>query len=153
MGASAKRRARETFEWSRIIRDYIALWSELTDRRGKDAEIGAMDNAAFHPSHPDPFAMFAGFATARIDMRGRLELAGLGWDEAMRRIRLKIGYIYPHTLIALEDLPLLIGQLESVETATLADLAGMLQMADTAKLAHTAGWLVKLGICRYRAPE
>ena len=153
MGASAKRRARETFEWSRIIRDYMGLWSELAERRANDAEIGAMIGPAFHPSHPDPFAMFAGFATARIDMAGRLELAGLGWDEAMRRIRLKIGYIYPHTLIALEDLPLLIGQLESVKTATLADLARMLLMDDTAKLARTAGWLVKLGICRYRAPE
>jgi glycosyltransferase involved in cell wall biosynthesis len=154
MGASARRRAKETFEWSRIVRDYISLWTDLAERRAKDAEIGAMGNsAAFHPSHPDPFAMFAGFATARIELAGRLELAGLGWDEAMRRIRLKIGYIYPHTLIALEDLPLLIGQLESVGAATIEDLAGMLKMADTAKLARTAGWLVKLGICRYRAPE
>ncbi len=153
MGASAKRRARDTFEWSRIIRDYGALWAELAERRAKDAEIGAMDGTAFHPSHPDPFAMFADFATAQIDMSGRLELAGLGWEETMRRIRLKIGYIYPHTLVALEDLPLLIGQLESVKTATLVDLAAMLHMTDTAKLARTAGWLVKLGICRYRAPE
>ncbi len=153
MGASAKRRVRDTFEWSRIIRDYGALWAELAERRAKDAEIGAMDGTAFHPSHPDPFAMFAGFATAQIDMSGRLELAGLGWEETMRRIRLKIGYIYPHTLVALEDLPLLIGQLESVKTATLVDLAAMLHMTDTAKLARTAGWLVKLGICRYRAPE
>jgi len=153
MGASARRRARERFEWSRIIRDYMALWSDLVERREHDAEIGATDGTAFHPSHPDPFAMFSGFATARIDLAGSLELAGLGWDETMRRIRLKIGYIYPHTLIALEDLPLLIGQLESVQTTTLIELGRMLQMTDTAKLARTAGWLVKLGICRYRAPE
>jgi len=154
MGASARRRARESFEWSRIIRDYIALWTDLAERRAKDVEVGALDSpAAFHPSHPDPFVMFAGFATARIELAGQLELAGLGWEEAMRRIRLKIGYIYPQTLIALEDLPLLIGQLESVKTATLGELAEMLKMSDTAMLARTAGWLVKLGICRYRAPE
>lgn len=154
MGASARRRARETFEWSRIMRDYMTLWNELAERRAKDVEIGAMGHGtSFHPSHPDPFAMFAGFPTAQIELAGRLELAGLGWDEAMRRIRLKIAYIYPHTLIALEDLPLLIGQLESVTSASIVDLAGMLKMDDTAKLVRTAGWLVKLGICRYRAPE
>jgi hypothetical protein len=97
--------------------------------------------------------MFADFATARLDLDGRLELAGLGWDEALRRIRLKISLAYPQSLMALEDLPLLIGQLEAVSTATIAELAGMLRIADTAKLARTAGWLVKLGICRYRAPE
>jgi hypothetical protein len=154
MAASAKRRAREVFEWSRIIRDYIDLWTDLAERRDNAPELGAIgDNTSFHPSHPDPFAMFAGFATARIAMAGRLELAGLPWDETMRRIRLKIAYIYPPSLMALEDLPILIGQLEASDGATLADLARMLETDDTAKLAHTAGWLVKLGICRYRAPE
>ena len=154
MGASARRRARETFEWSRIIRIYMDLWADLAERREKSPEIAGLGNGtSFHPSHPDPFAMFKDFATVTIDVRGRLELAGLGWEETMRRIRLKIAYIYPPSLIALEDLPLLIGQLESSSGASLLDLAAMLKIEDTARLARTAGWLVKLGLCRYRAPE
>jgi starch synthase len=154
MGASARRRARESFEWSRIIRAYMDLWADLAERREKSPEIGRLgDGTSFHPSHPDPFAMFRDFATVSIDLRGRLEMAGVGWDETMRRIRLKIAYVYPPSLVALEDLPLLIGQLESSSGATLLDLAAMLKLTDTAKLARTAGWLVKLGICRYRAPE
>jgi len=155
MGASARRHARDVFEWSRIIRAYADLWTDLAERRASAPEIAARDDdtAAFHPSHPDPFAMFADFATARIELTGRLEPAGLGWNDAIARIRLEIGYVYPHSLMALEDLPLLIGQLESMGGASIADLAGMLNISDTAKLARTAGWLVKLGICRYRAPE
>ena len=154
MGASAKRRARETYEWSRVIREYLSLWSALAERRVKDCEIAArVGHAAFHPSHPDPFAMFADFATARIDIAGRIELAGLSWDEAMRRIRLKIGYVYPASLLALEDLPLMIGQIESCGSTSIAELTALLKTDDSAMLARTVGWLVKLGVCRYRAPE
>jgi hypothetical protein len=97
--------------------------------------------------------MFADFPTAHIALDGRVELAGLGWPEAMQRIRLKIGLAYPQSLIDLEDLPLLIGQLESMKAARIDELAQALRMDDTAKLVRTIGWLVKLGLCRYRAPE
>ena len=154
MGASARRRARDVFEWSRIVRAYETLWADLSDRRLSAPEIApAGDIDGFHPSHPDPFAMFADFATGRIDMRGHIELAGLGWTDALARIRLKIGLAYPQSLLALEDLPLLIGQLESVSTARIDELAHMLRITDTAKLVRTIGWLVKIGLCRYRAPE
>ena len=153
MSMSARRRARDSFEWSRVIRGYTALWADLSERRASTAEVAPLrDGAAFHPSHPDPFTMFASFATLPIDPDGLVELTGLGWDQALRRIRLKIGLIVPQTLIELEELPLVIGQLESVKNASVRELAQMLGIADGSKLTRTVGWLVKLGICRYRAP-
>lgn len=154
MGMSARRRARDTFEWSRVIRSYTALWADLSERRASAPELAPVrDGIAFHPSHPDPFAMFAGFASVHIIANGRVELTGLGWDEAMRRIRLKVGLIVPQTLIELEELPFVIGQLEAVQAASVQELAEMLRISDGSRLTRTIGWLVKLGVCRYRAPE
>jgi glycosyltransferase involved in cell wall biosynthesis len=158
MGQSARRRARDSFEWSRIIRDYGTLFADLNERRQVAAESAAPDKAAagesaFHPSHPDPFAMFGSFPSAHLEPSGRLELTGISWSEAMRRIGLKVGLIVPQSLIELEELPLLIGQLEATGGATIDALASALQFTDRPRLERTLGWLVKLGICRYRPPE
>ena len=152
MGISARLRARDAFEWSRIIRDYGALWADLSERR-QSAPERAGGREAFHPSHPDPFAMFASFPSAHFQPHGRIELTGIDWSEAMRRIGLKTGLIVPQSLIELEELPLLIGQLESVSTTTIEEIARTLGFTDQPRLLRTVGWLVKLGICRYHPPE
>ena len=150
MGATARRHARDSFDWSRIIRAYGTLLDELAERRLSAPETGE-GFGGIHPSHPDPFTMFAAFPSAHLDLGGRVELAGLDWKRAIGRIGLKTGLVFADSLIDLEELPFLIGQLEAVRGCTVEELAQTLGLSDRAKLLRTLAWLVKLGICRYRA--
>ncbi len=151
MGAAARRRAREVFEWSRIIRLYGGLFDELAERRAAAPELGG-DFAGLHPSHPDPFTMFGSFPTAHLELAGRVELAGVDWKRAIQRIGLKTGLVFAGSLIELEELPFVIGQMEAAPGCTVEELAQALGAPDRAKLLRTLTWLVKLGLCRYRAP-
>lgn len=64
MGAAARRRALEVFDWGRIIPQYEALWAELdARRRAAPAEAPRSRNAADNPWRPDPFRMFASYPT------------------------------------------------------------------------------------------
>jgi starch synthase len=62
MGAAARQRALEHFDWSVVIRRYQALWHELAERRSATAESAALQpGQAAHPARMDPFASFASY--------------------------------------------------------------------------------------------
>ncbi|MEO8113870.1 MAG: glycosyltransferase family 4 protein [Phenylobacterium sp.] len=77
MGAAGRERARTSYDWSVIYRQYQALWDELTAIR-----LGLSDEQKAHwhraprntPGHDDPFRAFSSFPTAWVqgDMLVRL---------------------------------------------------------------------------------
>ncbi|MFP6735243.1 MAG: glycosyltransferase family 4 protein [Rhodospirillales bacterium] len=153
MAEAAKKRARESYDWARVIGAYENLWDELTQRRFSDGELGERAGAQpFHPSRPDPFAMFAGFATRALGKSDAVQLTGLDWDQAFQRIKLKSGLVYSSALMELEELPFLIGHLEANPGATVEDILGAMPHVDADTLERTLVWLIKLGICR-TAPD
>jgi glycosyltransferase involved in cell wall biosynthesis len=81
MGANARTRAREVFDWSAIIPQYQALWGELNERRR------ALPPEPFSPTNPfrpDPFSLFANYPTRHIGLDDRIALpAGVGVSEAV----------------------------------------------------------------------
>jgi starch synthase len=85
MGEAGRRRARETFDWTTIIRRYEALWAELAEiRRSKASEQP-------RPVHPwparmDPFTAFAEYPTQLLTVDTRLALADDNADIALRRL-------------------------------------------------------------------
>jgi alpha-maltose-1-phosphate synthase len=85
MGEAGRRRARETFDWTVIIRRYEALWAELAEiRRSKGSEQP-------RPVHPwparmDPFTAFAEYPTQLLAADTRLALADDNADMALRRL-------------------------------------------------------------------
>ncbi len=151
MGAAGKERANSLFAWPRIILTYEDFWRELDQRRTSDQEIGALPTTApFHPSFPDPFDMFEDFSSKRFSEEGKIELAISNWSEAMKLISLKVGYVYPHSLIELEDMPFLLGHLEPGAPVPVKVLIELLPQFDATQLLLTLAWLTKLGICRYQ---
>ena len=56
MGAAGKARAREVYDWARIIPQYEDVWAELNEER-KGAVAGAATQSSW-PARPDPFAAF-----------------------------------------------------------------------------------------------
>ena len=151
MGDSGRERAVHKYNWSVIIAAYEDLWKELAEKRMSADEIAPRRQASpFHPSHPDPFAMFEGFATYKLSGDGKIELVSSDWAEAMKLIGLKAGLVYGDSLMDLEDLPFVIGQLENGKETKVADIIRLIPQIDPAKIVRTLAWLIKLGICRYR---
>jgi glycosyltransferase involved in cell wall biosynthesis len=68
MGEDGRRRAQETFGWSRIYGLYRALWGELAERRARAAAPARGPN----PLHPEPFRLFAHYPTYVFGARSRI---------------------------------------------------------------------------------
>jgi glycosyltransferase involved in cell wall biosynthesis len=69
LGEAGARRARETFDWATVYRQYQALWRELGEirrQRGADPALRAAAAPRATPANLDPFGMFAHYPTHRI---------------------------------------------------------------------------------------
>ena len=77
------------------------------------------------------------------------DLSSDDWEQTLKRIGLKMSLILPTTLIPLDDLPILLGEIEKQETTPIKILIERLPVYDSIKLLRTIAWLAKIGICRY----
>jgi glycosyltransferase involved in cell wall biosynthesis len=74
MGDSARRRAQEVFDWSAVIPQYQALWSDMAALRPKlrpQRSRGAPDN----PWRLDPYRLFSSYPSEQLTSRTLLSLA------------------------------------------------------------------------------
>lgn len=73
MGEAGRRLAQERFDWSIIIRQYLALWEELALIRKAN-----VDNPNFAPKvcadRLDPFRLFAGYPSQIVDQDFRIRV-------------------------------------------------------------------------------
>ena len=84
MGASARQRAREVFDWRAIVPQYQALWAEQHARL--HAAPPEPERRA-NPYRPDPYALFAGYPTRHLSRRDLVALnPGLDWPAARARL-------------------------------------------------------------------
>lgn len=88
MGDSGRRRARDVYDWARIIPQYEALWTELAHLR----RAGAKDLPALPhpwPARLDPFYGYAGYASHTLGERSVLALADPAADTEAQVTRLE----------------------------------------------------------------
>ncbi|MEE3000145.1 MAG: glycosyltransferase family 4 protein [Pseudomonadota bacterium] len=150
MGAAGKERAHSKYDWTNIISAYEEFWLELSNRRSMDREINPLAiGSPFHPSRPDPFDMFSSFPSRQLSEKGKVKLVNSNRSEVLKLISLKVGYVYPDSLIELEELPILFDNLEGGSYISIESLKNRLPSYNPTNLILTLAWLVKLGICRY----
>ena len=152
IGRAAKKRARETFDWSVVIPAYEALWDELDQRRDVDAPSpSAVQNAITGPRELDPFSVFRSFPSRTLGPDDRLELSDGAAGQLAQRLRHRMNMFLPVHLIELADLPQLLHVLQ--RTHRVEDV--LAQWPDTSrdKLTLTLVWLVKMGVARHRPAE
>ena len=100
MGDAGRQRAREAYDWKRILLRYRNLWEELGERRRSDPVLFREQPAASRPDRLDPFAMFASYPSGLLadDMRLHLVAGATAATLAARR-RLALNtfaeYVYP----------------------------------------------------------
>jgi glycosyltransferase involved in cell wall biosynthesis len=79
MGAQAKARALNTFDWSAVIPQYQALWAEQNARR-RAAPVTS--TPADNPFRPDPFTLFGAYPTHHLQPGWRVSLPpGVAWQD------------------------------------------------------------------------
>lgn len=85
LGARARQVARESFDWSVVMRDYCAFWDELGSRRRAASSAGQGDRRAI-AEQLDPYRYFAAYPSHGIDARTLVSLhpAAPDWREVSR---------------------------------------------------------------------
>jgi glycosyltransferase involved in cell wall biosynthesis len=147
MGEAARARAWAEYDWSRIIPQYQALWSELAGRRAKDAEVAPRrPDRPDNPARADPFRNFAGYPTRTLlgsdrvrplpEFAAKVEaLSGRAGVTPVRGVVLDAG-----------DLGQLVGRLIETPDLTVAALLASCPFAPAARMLRTVTWLHKHGL-------
>jgi alpha-maltose-1-phosphate synthase len=84
LGENGQRRVLDKFDWRVILPRYQELWQELGALRSSSAEPAQA--AAGWPARLDPFAAFAGYASAPLKADAMLRLNASDAEEAQRRL-------------------------------------------------------------------
>ena len=74
MGEAGRQRARDEFEWRRIIPQYEELWGELAERRRADAEPAVLHAPKHMPEYPDPFRAFGSYPSEQLTGKHNIQL-------------------------------------------------------------------------------
>jgi starch synthase len=148
MGASAKARAKENFDWSVIVPRYEALWTELNQIRSTKA---GYDKRLAHPwpARMDPFESFSGYPTQQLtaDTKVRLgrESAALAGEMLSELRSLSMvnfaRFVFPTQAEATQVL----NMLEAGEK-TCGELLQPISQARRPYIFRSLAWLLKLGV-------
>jgi len=85
LGANAKARAAQVFDWAAVIPQYQQLWAEQDARR---RAAPPEPPAAVDPTSPDPFTLFGGYPTRHIQRGDVVSLPpGMSWQLAHDRLQ------------------------------------------------------------------
>ena len=150
MGAAAQVRAREVFDWSRVIPQYEALWAELDSRRrAAPVEAARARNAADNPWRPDPFRLFASYPTEWATSTTMLQAApGIDWAVARALMAKPLVRLLPHYLPTPDEVRLILEALGEAPQTLLGDLLTRFPPGRRPFLERGVVWMAKYGLLR-----
>lgn len=148
MGAAAAQRAREVFDWSRIIPRYEALWAELdARRRAAQPEAPRSRNAADNPWRPDPFRMFASYPTEWATSTTMLAAApGMDWPAAQALMDKPLVRLMPQYLPTPDEVRAILEALAAAPQTALGDLLLRFPPGRRPFLERGVVWMAKYGL-------
>jgi len=149
LGAAGAARADAVYDWRHIIPAYETLWEELAARRARAIESAERPpTRPAHPSRPDPYKMFAGFATSQLALTDRLEIAVSSLDAINALLEHRMNMFTPEVLLDGEKIAALIQAVKREPGISAAELVAALAPNDRPRVLRTAAWLLKLGYLR-----
>ena len=148
MGAAGRQRAHDIFDWRSVVPAYDALWSELAERRERDAVSKPVAaHAITGPAEMDPYRVFRGFPTFRMMPDDAIVLTDRATAVLADRLRHRMNMFVPVNLLAPEDLPRLLSRMQAVDR--ISDIAADWPERECSRVERTLVWLVKLGVARH----
>lgn len=158
MGSAGRQRARDEYDWGKVVRNYQELWRELGERRIRDAENApARTGKVAMPLRQDPFTLFQEYPTGQITGESLITLqAGRiqGWVEHVSSSQMN-NYIMADgsILLSRDEQAAIIKHLTVHESVTVADIAKLFSEDRNIVVRRTIGWMNKTGIVRVSGCE
>lgn len=152
LGANARRRAQQDFDWSVVFARYRQLWSELDERRRADPVLTpALPQAV--PDRLDPFTLFASYPSVPITPASMVELVPDASLALLRQYReLAINRFAAASMPTLEEFGQIFGSIES-RPMQVDELLDTLGPCDRPTLLRGLAWLCKMDLLRISPPE
>lgn len=136
-----KARARlAAYEWQNVIRNYEDLWADLAARRQVEEPLPLV-----HPHLPDPFAMYAGFASHVLGPQDRVALiSDGGYVQSIMAHEMNVMSL--DVMIPAGDIAPLLNWIAQAGQPTITEIETAFAVQDQIRLRRTLTWLIKLGI-------
>lgn len=151
MGAAARERARQVFDWRHVIAAYQELWQELAERRRIAPETAAL--AAGRPARPlamDPFDLFRSWPSASLAAETALTLPdGVTPELVDAMLRLQAATPMPAALLDRVETSRLIEALKKGPAAA-GDSIALLEPSQRPAGWRSLAWLAKTAMIRWR---
>ena len=148
MGAAARQRAIDTFDWAVVVKRYQDLWADLAERRKAGTEVAP--RAAGQPANPtrlDPFISFASYPSD-ILTGAHLVAATQGADGARLQALLQsplISFVKPMAPDP-DDCARILADLHRRGPLSVADILAEAPDSRRNRIERGLVWLAKLGL-------
>jgi glycosyltransferase involved in cell wall biosynthesis len=146
----ARTRCRAIYDWKHIIPAYEAFWKEMAaKRKAEAANINRPHWPSVLPECPDPFTMYASYASNTLKETDRLNVTApadeikLLWKHALNLFGLDM-------MIPPDETTRLIAYISSQGGASIGDVFRQFAACDKPALWRTLGWLIKLGVLGWK---
>ncbi|MCW2249493.1 glycosyltransferase involved in cell wall biosynthesis [Azospirillum fermentarium] len=147
MGQAGVERARRLFDWSVVIPQYEALWAEL--RAIREA---AAPGSTLAPVAPDPFRLYASFATAAPDPTWAVTLMP-GWQARFAVLKADdLARVHAPVSDNYTGIDHMLAQLDRSGRSSVGDIQATVPANAHAGVLHLLLWLMKMGIIRLTPP-
>lgn len=148
MGAAARRRALEVFDWSVIIPQYQALWGELAARRAAaDPTAVASRPNVDNPRRLDPFRQFAAYPTQPLRFTDVIALApGQTRASAQALLAQPLMEIGRWALPTAEEIALMFDRVEAAGHLSVEDLTTRFSQDRAPFVERAILWMAKFGL-------
>lgn len=143
MGAAGMARAREVYDWRRVIPRYEELWTELSAIRAGSTGAVPTDDLS-HPSYPDPFTGFQGFASASLGGEDII-VAVASHGHVKSILAQRMNTFRADLLLDAASLVRLIQLSRRGDGVSVA--AAVAAFEDAPRVMRSLGWLLKMGVC------
>lgn len=154
MAASARDAARQIFDWSVIVPQYEAFWTELNDRRLAAKAGLETSRPSTNPRRLDPFTLFADYPTETISASSVFALTpGMTVEAARKILGSTFGATARTLLLAEEHCDQIVNFLAASSKATLEELLARWPVAHRGFVERGLLWLVKFDVIRIVPPE
>ena len=147
MGQTARKRARDVFDWKIVMPSYEALWQKLAEARKTEITTPLPEAwPAASLTHINPFVLFEGFSSHTLSPDDLLQVIS-NQKEISTIFSHDMNLFAPDLLLPKELLLNLINVIETKGTIRIKELINATPPLQQDCLWRTLGWLLKTGIC------
>ena len=147
MGDAGRARARTTFDWAVVFKQYLALWGELEVLRASSPEQPGEQRTTRRPDRPDPTTLFESFSSHRSDDTTRVALDPAGAVLPLAELRALASTSFAVAVLPpAEAMAAVLDHVRPRNAVSLGELVAALPSLQRAAVIRSVLWLVKMGV-------